>query len=1380
MVNKTQFYKTKVAMAVVLSLGLAACGDSDGDQSTATTDSTSVVEAPDNTVEQVQGTGSVQGTVLDTNGLPVMGAMVSLAGKTVETDASGYYHITDVPLPGVDGVNTEGSGIVVGNDLESAGYNVTITTPDGYANAIVKVIAEDIQVDSGNNGGSANTGNTDASGEQTTWFDGFLAQADNAVVPAFGATISGVLRDCNTGAALPAGVKLALDFKAISTTGTAPAANITLGVPVFTAMTGANGVYSFANLPVDSDLSLAVEGYTSVLGAGSATEAEVASVKTIAEGINNNLGDMNVCAITSSDGVAPYISSVDSVITDNTDDGFKWQVLSQGKDGTEGIVLRFNEALDKDAINTDAVIVTSQVSFSNSAAGEKVETVASAVVADDGLSMTITLAAALPEMTKFSVWMPRHEYQDTSANRIITGDASGTEFDSSGADNLVPDVAGTSTAAAAAVAATGDLDLNVSAGLAFTALSAGTAGNTLTVKVVDNGGALAISLDASGIVISLDEGTGTDTLTAIAAAITADPAASALVSVAVKGVGTSVYNTVQNITLTGGAAATTGSTANATGSSEFGVSSDTINDTQFKTEYVRTRLCTYIQPVTTPGTIDGEQRVKTTVAADDTIDAVGVFWDNTGSSTISNLNGQHDQTEDLLQELWNRKNPTSAQTIVDNTAVIDGNLNDASSIITSTGTASTAAGKWKVVVPSASHGQKVVVTPTAAFNIIGTPITVTLEDKVAPTTVIQDSYNYADTMGDDYVNSVAADNGYANGGELSSVGTSGSEGSPILYVTPRLIASDEDGDGDANFENRFDIFRSLAEGNTLNTATTPAPHVTSTTNFIYDVNAFAAWSAISANVGVAFSENINLVTGQAVGFALSNAAPTSTLTGFVANNSKNNEDYIANDADQDGYHSYLTHGLVQMTSNDVVALANLDHNAVIDYTGAVSDTVNANVALSDSLVVIADAIPPFVTKAERNATEFVVTFNEPVSTTTGAIVVKNPTTGATDVTLNVSAATSNADNTVLTWTAGLPARATFRNSTVLLAPVTADVDGVATFNGVAENETYTGTFGFAETTGGEVLGHALLSWGSVNDARGNSWNDYHNLYIDNGVLAGSTNANGVIDTQEDSVASTNGFRLAIPDLPMFLATDTIVPFGVTVAFSALDEDGTPGVDANFTVTITATNPISLTNEVGGVTYATATAGEVAAEDGWRTLAGAATNVVNGWDLTEINSHFRIVNMLALQTTLNTTDGPGAGGALASDLVINGGNNDGQVSIEEFHNHEGQAALTTAIDANDFPMIAGTSASFNSSTTPTVLTIDATVAANTFQQGANVEFIKITPTYVNITGQTGALTVNAANIVTPAGDDVDIRFGHIEGTILGNGDEEQSGSIARKF
>ncbi|WP_159821370.1 beta strand repeat-containing protein [Colwellia sp. 20A7] len=396
MVNKTQFYKTKVALAVVLSLGLAACGDSDGDANTATSESV-VEDNGGNTVEQAQGSGTVQGTVQDTNGLPVLGATVSIAGQSMVTDASGYYHFTNVPVAGVDGSNSA-------NENQGA-YLVTITGPDGYASATVSVTSQNIQIDSGNNG--SNGENTTNNGEQITWFDGFLAQADTANLPMFSAQVTGVLRNCKTGAALPAGVTVALDFWKITTTGTNAGSNVNVGVPTFTTTTGAGGVFSFDALPTDSDLTLAVEGYTSVANDDTAIEFEQGGVSTTAEGIVNNLGDTNVCIITSNDDVNPYITNVTGYIEETkTSGGQTWGVLNRGVNQT--FTIWFNEAVDADRFNTDDVLAT--------LGEDSYLTIDTATLSDDATSLTVVLTEALDEGDKVAFFIPKADATDVAGN----------------------------------------------------------------------------------------------------------------------------------------------------------------------------------------------------------------------------------------------------------------------------------------------------------------------------------------------------------------------------------------------------------------------------------------------------------------------------------------------------------------------------------------------------------------------------------------------------------------------------------------------------------------------------------------------------------------------------------------------------------------------------------------------------------------------------------------------------------------------------------------------------------------------------------------------------------------------------------------------------
>ncbi|MCI2285021.1 carboxypeptidase-like regulatory domain-containing protein [Colwellia sp. MSW7] len=127
MVNKTQFYKTKVALAVVLSLGLAACGDSDGDEGSTSTSNTTV-DAPQNSTSEQHGlTGTISGKVQDTNGRAVVGAMVYFMGQETTTDAGGNYVFADVLVTNLNGNNDNGTGNEV-DEIPSA-LTVTIMGP---------------------------------------------------------------------------------------------------------------------------------------------------------------------------------------------------------------------------------------------------------------------------------------------------------------------------------------------------------------------------------------------------------------------------------------------------------------------------------------------------------------------------------------------------------------------------------------------------------------------------------------------------------------------------------------------------------------------------------------------------------------------------------------------------------------------------------------------------------------------------------------------------------------------------------------------------------------------------------------------------------------------------------------------------------------------------------------------------------------------------------------------------------------------------------------------------------------------------------------------------------------------------------------------------
>lgn len=252
MVNKTQFYKTKVALAVVLSLGLAACGDSDGDVSTATSQNTADASQP--TEVNQQATGSIQGTVLDTNGHPVVGATVTTSGMTATTDASGSYLFDDVQVTDVAGADAT---------TAHSPFVIVIQSPAGYASTATVEVRPNAQVDAENQ----NTVGTPL----TTFIDGFLAQAGTAIMPKKDSVIEGWIRNVDTGEAT-VGAFLSIDYTGLSGTVVVPTnGNTTLSGDLQTTTTDADGYYRFENAYNDAVYQIAIQDHNFV---GSATTSD--------------------------------------------------------------------------------------------------------------------------------------------------------------------------------------------------------------------------------------------------------------------------------------------------------------------------------------------------------------------------------------------------------------------------------------------------------------------------------------------------------------------------------------------------------------------------------------------------------------------------------------------------------------------------------------------------------------------------------------------------------------------------------------------------------------------------------------------------------------------------------------------------------------------------------------------------------------------------------------------------------------------------------------------------------------------------------------------------------------------------------------------------
>lgn len=416
MVNKTQFHKTKIALAVVLSIGLAACGD-DGSTTTG-------AEA---VIAQQQGLmGTVSGKVQDTNGRPVADAMVYFAGQETTTDAGGNYVFADVLVTSLNGNNDEGNGAEDDEILTS--LTVTVTGPEGYISAVVNVRPQAVVNNTG--GSDADTGATGAIVTASTFVDGFIAEAGVAVIAEENSMVTGYLR---TGNATPAaGETVYLDFTGYAagvtlagSAGATAGAVVTLTPGEYSAVTAADGSFTFENVPADSAFVLGVTGKTITTAdtdgtSNGSVNGQIATdggitVATPFEQDENFVGTFEVIdnefAVEEDVTYNPWVASVDGVLNPTvgiTDGGVTYGDLNDGIN--KEVTINFSEALDTATFDTTKVIVAET--------GKQYLATDSVVLSADGLSLTVVFAAELAPGTKFTVFISQASSIDDEGNAL--------------------------------------------------------------------------------------------------------------------------------------------------------------------------------------------------------------------------------------------------------------------------------------------------------------------------------------------------------------------------------------------------------------------------------------------------------------------------------------------------------------------------------------------------------------------------------------------------------------------------------------------------------------------------------------------------------------------------------------------------------------------------------------------------------------------------------------------------------------------------------------------------------------------------------------------------------------------------------------------------
>ena len=334
--------------------------------------------------------GSVTGTVQDTNGNPLSGVLVYLAGQRSKTDAGGVYRFSSVPVTQVN----DTAGGAHGQDL-----SVTIAAPEGYIGATVTV-SPAAQIDNAEN----------AENGVETFIDGFIASAGVAVLPETNSTVVGVLRDIATGAPL-ANTEIQLEFIAGgSGADTAQeqshnGVNTSYAVSTYKISTDVNGSFSFTSLPTDSTFQFLVPGYDNV-DVGGATDLFASDAETVV-----TLGNVVAKEIKALDTTPPFVVSVDNIIS--APSALR---ATLDDDARDTFVVNFSETLTPEKLE----LAGNSVFLYAGEDGNMTKRAFTAAINTDNNAVTFTITDALADGDLVDLLFLNADTVDTSMNPLTT------------------------------------------------------------------------------------------------------------------------------------------------------------------------------------------------------------------------------------------------------------------------------------------------------------------------------------------------------------------------------------------------------------------------------------------------------------------------------------------------------------------------------------------------------------------------------------------------------------------------------------------------------------------------------------------------------------------------------------------------------------------------------------------------------------------------------------------------------------------------------------------------------------------------------------------------------------------------------------------------
>lgn len=366
--------------------------------------------------------GTISGTLLDSNGAPIVGASVEYdepddgkAQISTLTDDTGAFALTDVGIVAASGPD--------GNDANGP-ILLTVTPPAG-PETLGAVISLSPAAQAG------------AAAQNELFGDGYNIDAGDIRIPRLDKVIQGTARNAATGAPVPE-VQIALSFLDIQFD-----PQLQSGVSVeyrsdtnLIAKTGSDGAFSFDAAANDSCLQMLIAGLSIDSISGSAADCQLGTpdtrdpdalyLATATDPDLVNLGSVFVSGFVNSDNVAPVVASIPGVL----DASVSPAPLQSGVTGAapSGLQLRFSEPM-QDVIAAGDVAVTY-------GAGEQqvTATVRSATLTDNTL-LTIILSAALPQGETVSVHLLRESFLDLAGNTI--GLSSAIAYDTLTSNNQI-------------------------------------------------------------------------------------------------------------------------------------------------------------------------------------------------------------------------------------------------------------------------------------------------------------------------------------------------------------------------------------------------------------------------------------------------------------------------------------------------------------------------------------------------------------------------------------------------------------------------------------------------------------------------------------------------------------------------------------------------------------------------------------------------------------------------------------------------------------------------------------------------------------------------------------------------------------------------------